>query len=120
MFFSLLDVLRRVDQILQTVDGQSQAQNQTSGPTSPSFQFQGIVNSESVFFPSDDYCSRYLCIYQTYYVAFVDKLDFVILLSSMHNYVAVRNKCALDCVCHYVTPTVRPHLIDCNTGVINT
>jgi hypothetical protein len=60
MFSSFLDVLRRVDQILQTVDGQSQAQNQTSGPTAPSFQFQGIVIAHR-FFPSDDYCYLYIC-----------------------------------------------------------
>jgi hypothetical protein len=64
----MLDVLRRVDQILQTVDGQSQAQNQTSGSTAPSFQFQGIVFSQSVL-SFDDYFIRY--IYRRYYVAFV-------------------------------------------------
>jgi hypothetical protein len=48
-----------VDQILQTVDGQSQAQNQTSGSTAPSIQFQGIVIVNR-FFPSDYYCIWYL------------------------------------------------------------
>jgi hypothetical protein len=58
MFSSLLDVLRRVDQILQTVDGQSQAQNQASGSTAPSFQFQGIVIANRFFLFDDYYTSQ--------------------------------------------------------------
>jgi hypothetical protein len=135
MFSSFLDVLRRVDQILQTVDGQSQAQNQTLGSTAPSFQFQGIVMAHR-FFLSDYYCIWYLYIYRTDYVAFVDKLDYIIplhchlcrtttQLKTIHFslicyvYAPVKNKFAVCCVS---LCDIRYHmyLIDCSTDVINT